>query len=248
MHCVDGYDASTFGDRWAEVYDRWGWPEAPVDDTVGFLAERAGGGRVLELAIGTGRVALPLRERGLEVHGIDASEAMLARLRANPGGDAVPVELGDMADVAVEGTFSLVYLVFNTFFGLLTQEEQVRCFANVAARLEEGGAFVLEAFVPDVTRFDRDQRVDAYELELDRARFDLSRHDPVAQQVWTQHVVLDDDGFRLLPIALRYAYPSELDLMGRLAGLELRERHGGWHGEPFTARSGQHVSVYGKPD
>jgi SAM-dependent methyltransferase len=240
---VKDYDETTYGDRVADVYDTW-YADLDPGPAATTLAELAGGGRALELAIGTGRIALPLAERGVEVHGIDASEAMVARLRAKPGGERIPVTMGDFADVGVDGRYALVFVAFNTFFALLTQEDQVRCFANVAAHLDEGGAFVLEAFVPDLGRFSRNQRVDTTRVEADSVMLNVSIHDPVGQRVSSQHVVLDGGGVRLQPVAIRYAFPAELDLMARLAGLELRERWGGWSREPFTAASGNHVSVY----
>jgi hypothetical protein len=169
---------------------------------------------------------------------------MVERLRAKPGGDAIPVTFGDFAGVPVEGRYRLVYVVFNTFFALLTQDDQLRCFAAVADRLAPGGALVLQGFVPDPTLYSGGQSVRTTEVGLDRARLDLARHDPVAQRVDFQHVVLTEAGIRLYPGALRYAWPSELDLMARLAGLRLRERWGGWRREPFGADSGLHVSVY----
>ena len=237
------YDASTYGDRIADVYDEI-YAELDPTDAVDALARLAGAGPALELAIGTGRVALPLAARGVEVHGIDASEAMVAKLREKPGGDAIPVAMGDFADVAVDGRYTLVYVVFNTFYGLLTQEDQIRCFRNVAERLTDDGVFVIEAFVPDVTRFDRAQRVSAVSVDVDRVQLDLSRFDPVTQVVESQHVFLSADGVRLNPVSIRFAYPPELDLMAQLAGMRLRERWSGWKGEPFTAASGQHVSIY----
>ena len=243
---MHGYDASTYGDRIAEVYDRWAGVPADTELAVAFLGDLAGAGPVLELGVGTGRIALPLAERGLEVHGVDASEAMVARLREKPGGAAIPVAIGDFAEVPAEGPFSLVFVVFNTFFGLLTQEAQVRCFANVAARLTPQGAFALEAFVPDVARFDRGQRIQTDAVDSEHVRLSGSRHDPLEQAVFSQHVVVGADGVRLYPVAIRYAWPSELDLMARLAGLRLRERWGGWAREPFTADSGRHVSVYAR--
>ncbi|MBI4259856.1 MAG: class I SAM-dependent methyltransferase [Actinobacteria bacterium] len=249
---MEGYEASTYGDRWAEIYDAWvasvtGRRVATPEIVAERLAELAGGGSALELAIGTGRIALPLAARGVQVHGIDASEAMVARLREKPGGDRIPVTMGDFADVAVDGSFFLVYVVFNTLFALLTQEDQVRCFANVAAHLSPGGAFVVEAFVPDVTRFDRGQRVEALATDLDEAHLEVSLHDPVGQRVSSQRVVLTEEGTRFYPVNLRYAWPSELDLMARLAGLRLRDRWAGWNGEPFGAGSPAHVSVYELP-
>ena len=237
------YDETTYGERIADVYDEWyaGLDPAPAAET---LARLAGGGPALELAIGTGRIALPLAARGVEVHGIDTSEAMVARLRAKPGGERIPVTMGDFADVGVEGRYALVYVAFNTFFALTSQEEQVRCFANVAAHLADGGIFVLEVFVPDLARFDRGQRVNATRVEADEVLLDLALHDPLTQSVSSQHVQIDASGVRLRPVQIRYAFPAELDLMARLAGLELRERWAGWSGEPFTAASGAHVSVY----
>ena len=202
---------------------------------------------MLELAIGTGRLALPLAERGLEVHGIDASEAMVAELRDKPGGDRIPVTMGDFADVGIEGRYALIFIAFNTFFALQSQADQVRCFANVSPHLTDGGVFVLEGFVPDLARFDMDQRVQALEVGVDDLRLDVSVHDPVLQRVVVQHVQIEGERVRLDPVELRYAFPSELDLMARLAGLELRNRWSSWRREPFTADSSGHVSVYGRP-
>ncbi|CAN5672259.1 class I SAM-dependent methyltransferase [soil metagenome] len=241
---MEGYDAATYGDRIAEIYDRLYEHAFDVEATVSALADLARGGRALELAIGTGRIALPLAERGVEVHGIDASEPMVAKMRAKRGGGSIPVTFGDFADVAVDGDFSLAYIVFNTLFALTTQEDQIRCFRNVAHHLAPGGIFVVEAFVPDHGRFDRDQRVQLTEMELDEVMLDVSRHDSVNQRVDSQHVVLRNDGTRLYPVNLRYAWPSELDLMARLAGLRLRERWGGWSKERFTPSSTTHVSTY----
>ncbi len=239
-----GYDESTYGERIAETYDLR--PEIPTDtgDTVAFLAEVAGKGPVLELGIGTGRIALPLAGRGLQVSGIDASPAMVAKLRGKPGGASIPVTPGNFADVAVEGRFTLVYVVFNTFFGLLSQADQVRCFANVAARLEPPGAFVIEAFVPDLTLYDRGQRVNAIRVDDAEVIIDASRLELGNQTVRAQHIHVRDGSVKLYPVQLRYAWPSELDLMARLAGMHLRERWAGWRREAFTAESRKHVSVY----
>jgi SAM-dependent methyltransferase len=215
-----------------------------TDAAVAFLAELAGPGPVLELAVGTGRIALPLGERGIDVRGIDASEAMVARLCSKRGGDRIPITIGDFADVPIEGRFTLIYVVFNTLFALQTQDEQIRCFRNVAAHLLDGGVFVVEAFVPDLTRFDRDQRIETERVGLDQVWLGVARHHPVEQRVESQHVVLAEQGMRFYPVQLRYAYPSELDLMARLAGLQLQARFGGWRRESFTAASGMHVSVY----
>ena len=235
-------DPSFYGDRWAAVYDdhhRHAGPGAR-----GGVPGRPGGdGRVLELAIGTGRVALPLAARGITVEGVDASAAMVERLRAKPGGESVPVTVGDMARAPVSGRFRLVYLVFNTLFGLLSQARQAQCFANVARVLEPGGMFVIECFVPDLARFDHDQRVQARSVTEDAAIIEVSRHDKVQQRVTTQMITLDGQGVHLRPVAIRYSWPAELDLMADRAGLRLAERHAGWHRRPFTSASDSHVSV-----
>lgn len=243
---MEGYGPETYGERIAERYDEL-HAELDPTDTVDALARLAAGrGPVLELAIGTGRIALPLAERGVDVHGVDISEAMVAKLRAKPGGDRIPVTMGDFADVPVEGRYPLIFVAFNTFFGLATQEDQIRCFENVAAHLTEDGVFALEAFVPDVARFDRDQRVGALEVALDEVKLEATRYDPVEQRVTAQHVLVSERGVELYPVVIRFAWPAELDLMARLAGLELRERWAGWDGSAFTAESGRHVSVYAR--
>jgi SAM-dependent methyltransferase len=243
---MKGYDAATYGERVADIYDELYEGMLDTESTVEFLADLAGNGPVLELAIGTGRVALPLVTRGIEVHGIDASESMVNALRAKEGGERIPVTMGDFADVGVEGRFSLIFVVFNTLFALTSQEEQVRCFRNVAEHLEEGGRFVVEVFVPNLARFDRGQRVAADRVEVDRVVLEASLHDPVGQRVVSQHVVIDESGNRMVPVHIRYAWPSELDLMARLVGLNLKDRWGGWRGEFFTADSVRHISVYEK--
>lgn len=238
------HDASTYGEHIAEVYDHWPGVPANAAAAVEFLAPLAKSRRALELGIGTGRVALPLAARGVKVHGIDASPAMVAELRRKSGGDAIPVEIGNFADVRIGGRFALVYVVFNTFFALLTQNEQVQCFARVAKRLTPGGAFVIEAFIPDLSRFDRGQRTSTLLLDDDRAIIDAATIDYASQVVRSQHILVSDAGVRRYPVVLRFAYPSELDLMARLAGMRLRERLGGWDRSPFTSSSAAHVSVY----
>jgi SAM-dependent methyltransferase len=216
-------------------------------ETVAFLERLARGGPTLELAIGTGRIALPLAARGIQVDGIDFSKAMVARMRAKPGGDLLAVTMGDFADVAVTSTYPLVYVVFNSFFNLLTQEDQVRCFMNVAPRLDPGGVFVIEAYVPAfLYRQPNDQFVNAEAIRVDSVWLDVNRHDPVRQRLEESHVQLSQEGIRVFPVVQRYAWPCELDLMARLAGLDLRERWGGWQGEPFTPGSARHISVFGK--
>ena len=234
-------DPAFYGDRWAPVYDDY---HSQMDPTpaVEFLAGLAGDGRVLELAIGTGRVALPLAGRGITVEGIDASAAMVERLRAKPGGESVPVTMGDMAQVPVSGPFRLVYLVFNTLFGLLSQARQAECFTSVARVLDPGGMFVSECFVPDLARFDHDQRVQARSVTEDSAIIEVSRHDKVQQRVTTQMITLDGQGMHLRPVAIRYSWPAELDLMASQAGLRLAGRYAGCDRRPFTAASDSHVS------
>jgi SAM-dependent methyltransferase len=245
---MEGYEASTYGDRWADVYDFWftSIHQDELEDPSPLLAELAGAGPALELAIGTGRVAIPLAHRGVEVHGIDASGSMVDKLREKPGGADIPVTIGDFADVGVEGRYPLVFLVFNTLFALLTQEDQARCFKNVADHLSEDGVFVVEAFVPDLSRFDGDQRTETIDVELDRVFMETLRHDAAEQRVRAQLIELLPDGNRFYPVSLRYSWPSEIDLMARMAGLRLRERWSDWNRSPFDSSSGRHVSVYGR--
>ena len=243
---MDDYTASTYGDRIAEVYDEMYPMRADVGATVDALVRLAGDGPALELGIGTGRIALPLAERGIEVHGIDASEKIVGRMRAKPGGDAIPVTIGDFSDFSIEGgkPFALVYVVFNTLFQATSQQAQVNCFRSVAAHLADDGVFLVEAFVPDPTRFTRNQNVSAGRVESDLIALDISRHDPVNQFVSSQHVFITESGVRLYPVQVRYSWPSELDLMAQLAGMCLRERWSDWDGSPFTASSEFHISIY----
>jgi cyclopropane fatty-acyl-phospholipid synthase-like methyltransferase len=215
--------------------------------TVAFLEQLARGGPALELAIGTGRIALPLAARGIRVDGIDFSSAMVAQLRAKPGGAQIAVTLGDFADVPVPSSYRLIYVVFNTLFNLLTQDEQVRCFENVAAHLTDDGVFVVEGAVPtDLYRLRNNQYVDLEAIAVSNVRLDVARYDPVQQLLEETHVTLSSTGIRLNPIVTRYAWPAELDLMARIAGLRLKERWAGWGREPFTATSSNCVSVYGR--
>ncbi len=241
-----GYEpAASFDEDAAAIYDDT--PRGDEAAAAAFLEQRAGGGPALELAIGTGRIALPLMARGVLVDGIDFSAAMVARLRAKPGGDQITVTMGDFAEVPVAGRYRLVYLVFNTLFNLLTQEDQVRCFENVAAHLADDGVFVVEAFVPSsLYRLRDDQYVDAEAIAVSEAWLDLGRHDPVAQRLEETHLRFTREGVRLYPIVCRYCWPAELDLMARIAGLRLSERWGGWNREPFTSDSRLHVSVYAR--
>ena len=242
---MKGYDASTYGDRIAGVYDEF-YRSANVGACVELLAEFAAGGRALELGIGTGTYALPLAAAGCAVRGIESSPAMLDQLRAKPGGEDLPVILGDFADVTVAGAFSLVFVINNTFFMLASQEEQIRCFQNVAGRLDDSGVFLVHAFVPDVAKFAEGEHVRSSLPDLASVRLDVSVHDPVNQALDFRHVVLTEEGIRIYPGRLRYVWPSELDLMARLAGLQLRHRWADWRRSPFTAHSRAHVSVYEK--
>ncbi len=243
----DEYVASTYGDSIADVYDQWFSVPIDTEEAVRFLATEAGGGPALELGIGTGRLALPLRERGVTVHGIDSSEAMVAKLRQKPGGADIPVTIGDFADVGVDGAYRLIFVAFNTLFGLLTQDDQVRCFQNAADHLTDDGVFVVQAFVPDLSRFDRNQRIQTEVVGTDSLVIGADEHDSIHQRVRSVHVVLTETETRLYPVRIRYAYPSELDLMARLAGLELQDRWEDWTRIPFTPSSESHVSVYGRP-
>jgi SAM-dependent methyltransferase len=244
---MDEYGPSTYGDRIADIYDER-YAELPfggeLSATVAFLKDLAAEGPALELGIGTGRVAIPLVEAGVRVHGIDASDAMVAGLRAKPGGSAIDVTMGDFRDFSLEDRFRLVYVVFNTFFGLLSQDDQVSCFQAVSRHLSEDGVFVMEAFVPDVGRFDRGQRVSATRVELDEVELEVSKHDAIAQRTDSHHVVVREDGVRLYPVKVRYAHVAELDLMARLAGMRLRERWGDWDRSPLAPTSQKHVSVW----
>jgi len=240
--------AMSFGEDVANMYDDV--QRGDELETVAFLEGLADGGPALELAIGTGRIALPLAERGIRVDGIDISQAMVDKLRAKPGGDLLAVTMGDFADVGVAGTYRLIYVVFNTLFNLLTQDDQVRCFENVVKHLSDDGSFLVEAAVPaDIYRLRNHQYVDAEAIGVDYVRLDVARHDPVNQLLEESHVRLSSKGVHLNPIVTRYAWPSELDLMARIAGLHLKGRWGGWNRQPFTSRSRRHVSVYGRrPD
>jgi SAM-dependent methyltransferase len=242
---MENYQEDTYGERIAGVYDEW--YAAFDEDLLPILAGLARGGRALELGIGTGRIALPLQERGVEVHGIDASEAMVSRLRAKPGGERIPVTIGNFAGVPVEGQFNLVYVLFNTFYALLTQEEQVRCFQNVAAHLAPEGVFVIEAFVPRLERFVGQQAVRATRVGVDEVQLETSQVDPVSQKITNQHVVLSEAGVRLYPVQLRYVWPAEFDLIAQIAGMQLKHRWSSWQKEPFPGESGKHISVFSLP-
>jgi SAM-dependent methyltransferase len=218
---------------------------AVVDPVVDFLAELAGSGRALELGIGTGRIALPLAERGVQVHGIELSNAMVARLRAKPGGDDIRVTIGDFATTAVDGTFALAYLVFNTIGNLTTQAAQVACFRNVSAHLEPGGCFVIEVGIPELRRLPPGETMRVF--DAGPTHWGVDEYDVANQGLTSHHFGLVDGRFELRSIPFRYVWPAELDLMAELAGMSLRERWSGWKREPFTSESRKHVSVWEKP-
>jgi len=239
---VEGFDPfASFGPEVASRYDED--LRGDETETVDFLAAQAGRSPVLEFAIGTGRIALPLNERGLRVDGIEQSAAMVERLRAKPGGDGIEVTVGDMSTVQLPGRYSLVYLVFNTIHNVLTQDGQVRCFENASRHLEPDGVFVVETGVP--WRGPREgSYVEVLEVGMNEVRISPHCYDAHTQILDVNHMRLTSDGVRMSPISLRLVYPSELDLMARIAGLRLRHRWGGWKQEPFTVDSRRHVSVY----
>ena len=240
----DGYFdepvAARYDDSEGEMFD-----PAAVDPVVDFLVKLAGTGPALELGIGTGRIALPLAQRGVPVHGIDLSKAMVARLRAKPGGEDIAVTIGDFATAKVEGTFSVAYVVFNTIMNLTTQDEQVACFQNVAAHLEPGGCFVIEVGVPELRRLPRGETFVPFDVSPTHLGFD--EYDVARQGLISHHYSVVDGKLEVNSVPFRYVWPSELDLMARLAGMTLRERWSGWKREPFTSESTKHVSVWEKP-
>jgi SAM-dependent methyltransferase len=236
-----------FDERIAEGYDAASeemFEPAVVDATVSFLADLAGEGGALELGIGTGRIALPLSQRGVRVHGIDLSPAMVERLKAKPGADHIGVTIGDFATTKVDGTFRLAYLVYNTIMNLTTQDEQVACFRNVAEHLEPGGRFVIEVGVPALQRLPPGETVRAFTVSPTRLGFD--EYDIAAQGLVSHHFWVVDGRLDVFSMPFRYVWPSELDLMARLAGMVVSERWSGWDREPFTSESTTHVSVWEK--
>ncbi len=243
---MEGFDASSYGEGFADVYDDWYGDVSDVEGTVETIAALAGATPVLELGIGTGRLALPLAGRGVEVHGVDASPAMLDRLRAKPGGQALPVVVGDFADVPVQvhGGFGVIFVAYNTLFNLPSPEAQRRCFTNAAHRLRPGGAFVVEAFVPSPEPERTTGTVTPSVVGATQVVLHVTRRHPATQTVEGSTVSITEGGIRLRPWHIRYTWPSELDDMAGSAGLALERRHAGWRGETFTTASPRHVSVY----
>jgi len=240
----DGYFdeavAARYDESSAEMFD-----PAVVDPAVDLLVQLAGEGRALELGIGTGRIAVPLAQRGVPVHGIEMSKAMVARLRAKPGADEIGVTIGDFATTTVEGTFAVAYLVFNTIGNLTTQAAQAACFRNVAAHLEPGGCFLIEVGIPELRRLPPGETLRAFYVS--ETRWGLDEYDVAAQGLTSHHFEIVDGKLRRLSVPFRYVWPSELDLMAQLAGMRLRERWSGWQREPYTSESTKHVSVWEKP-
>ena len=243
MH-EDGY----FDERIAATYDESEadmFEPAVVEPAVDFLADLAGAGQALELGIGTGRIALPLARRGVPVHGIELSKAMVARLRAKPGGESIPVTIGDFASTEVDGTFTVAYLVFNTIMNLTTQSAQVACFRKVAAHLEPEGCFVVEVGIPELQRLPPGETLRAFHVSETSWSFD--EIEVATQELTSHHFELVDGRMERSSIPFRYIWPSELDLMAELAGMSLQGRWSGWQREPFTRNSRKHVSVWVKP-
>ena len=236
----DGY----FGERVAARYDDDAaiFEPAVVDPVVDLLVELAGRGRALELGIGTGRIALPLARRGVQVHGIELSNAMAAKLRAKPGGQEIGVTIGDFATTTVDGTFSVAYLVFNTIMNLTTQAAQVACFRNVAAHLEPGGCFVIEVGIPALRQLPPGETIHAF--HVGETSWGLDEYDVARQGLISHHFRAVDGKLERLSIPFRYAWPAELDLMAELGGMRLRDRWSDWKREPFTSDSVKHVSVW----
>lgn len=263
---MEGYDAATYGDRWADVYDDWYHDLDDTEACVAFLAalagEPAGAGTIVELGIGTGRLALPLRARGYDVRGIDASAAMVDQLRAKPGGTEVPVTLGDMAEVVVPTDPTIdggdgdrvgrddprcrgVFVAYNTFFNLATEDAQRRCLERIAAVLEPGGWFACAQFVPDDRVADgRASAVGVRSLTTDRVVLTADRYDAESQTITGQYIDISADGIALRPVHIRYLFPAQLDELAAGAGLELVGRWADWSGTPFDDGAPMHVSVY----
>ncbi len=245
----DGY----FDERIATVYDdyendptRTEFAAEDIEATVEFLAQLAGEGKALEFGVGTGRIALPLANRGVPTHGIDLSRPMVDRLKAKPGGESISVSIGDFATTSVEGAFSLVYLICNTVMNLTTQAAQVACFRNAAAHLRAGGRFVIKVMVPDLQRLPPGETFHVFAAS--DAHWGIDEYDIANQGLVSHHFEQLDGRLERSSTPFRYVWPSELDLMAELAGMKLSERWDGWNREPFTSASRKHVSVWEKPE
>lgn len=237
---------SIYGDTFAEVYDDWYADRSNSESIVNFLATLVGSGDALELGVGTGHVAIPLAARHVTVFGIEGSPSMMAQLRAKEGSEKISVVLGDFADVGIDRDFDLIYISFSSLFLLPSQRDQVRCIENVARHLRAKGSFVLDGFVPDSGRYTNFQSVSVENISQGSVRLDIAMHDPVAQTINSTRVLVSREKIQLYPYALRYAYPSELDLMAEIAGLNLVARYGDYERAKFSKTSSMHVSVYAK--
>lgn len=234
----------------AEDYDEfvnYASRQPETDAEVVGLARLACGGRVLELGVGTGRVAIPLAATGVDVHAIEIDPAMVEQLRSKPGSERVSVHLGDMAEVDVEGSFEVIYAVFGTLFMLPTQADQVRCFQRAVRKLAPDGKFVIEALMPKPGSYDGGRKVTLADASDERVIVNVSENNPLAQTIQNRQVVLSPSGIEIHPIRIRYSWPSELDLMAQLAGLRLHARWSDWDGNPFTADGQRHISIYESP-
>ena len=240
------YGPETFGELNADEYDLLHNP-GTTEAAIELLSEFALPGRTLELAIGTGRVALPLAERGCRIEGIEASPLMVEKLRQKPGGHGIPVTIGDMSEVKADGMFDFVFLIFNTLYNLTSQAAQVHCFRNAASMLAPGGAFLIEAFVPDLSQFHDHRSVKPRHVGFSSLALEAAVHDPTTQRIDYQVLRVTSEGTKLTPLPMRYAWPQETDLMAQLAGMDLETRWGGWDKSDFTANSRMHISVYRKP-
>ena len=243
---MKGFGPSTFGELNADEYDALHNP-GTTDACVDLIAELASGGTVLELAIGTGRIALPLSERGLAVSGFDASAEMLEILRAKPGGSSIQTWVDDMAAFETDQTFDIAFLVFNTLYNLTRQADQISCFQHVAKHLKPGGRFLVEAFMPNRDSFENNQAVRTKYVSFDKVWLEAVQHDPIAQKLNYQRIRISKHGTELKPLPMRYVWPAELDLMAQLAGLHPVAHWGGWQKQPLTAESSMYVIVYEKP-
>ena len=240
----DGYFDASVASRYDES-EAENFDASVVDPVVDFLEANAGNSRALELGIGTGRIALPLARRGVSVHGIELSSAMVEKLRGKPGGGDIGVTIGDFATTKVDGTFPLAYLVFNTIMNLTTQESQVACFRNVASHLEPGGRFVVEVMVPELRRLPPGENFHVFASS--DSHWGVDEYDVAKQGLVSHHISVVDGKLDTLSVPFRFVWPAELDLMAQLAGMTLRERWGGWKRDPFTSDSRQHVSVWEMP-
>ncbi|OLR94836.1 class I SAM-dependent DNA methyltransferase [Actinokineospora bangkokensis] len=245
---MEGFELSTYGDAIAGLFDETGWAGDPGDteETIQWLAENAGEGPVLELGVGTGRVAIPLAGKGVDVHGIDASDGMLDQLRSKPGGERVTLFKQDFTDFHLPHTYSMAYAVFDTLPFITDQDSQIRCFERVAAVLRPGGRFVTQCSIPDPSRYDRNQRTQTVRVEKDHVVMTFTRRERLTQRSSIQFAVLSSDGIKFFPMHIRTVLPSELDLMARLAGLTLESRWSDWSGAPLRDSHERHISIYRK--